>query len=159
LPAQRLDAEPPAAHAQQVGRAVLGALHVEDLGERADGLDVRRGAGADLRRHRLGARAQRDHAEAGTARRRGEVVEQLPVALLEDVQRQRHPRQQHVAEREQRDELGHPGNAMRSRPDSAAPRSVNWQPCYDASICAVGPPTCSGYCPAPRSTCMPRSKR
>ena len=59
----------------------------------------------------------RDHPEAAAAHRAGYQVDgQLAVSGLEDVQRKRCAREQHSAQREQRDGLGHTLTLRRSEP-------------------------------------------
>jgi hypothetical protein len=81
----------PTAHREHVRRAVLLGLHLEDFGQSADLLDVwtRFGGAEGLG---LGAGAERDDTERSAPRPVGDVIEEVAVALLEDVQRQRHTR-------------------------------------------------------------------
>ena len=108
--------------ALQVGPGVVEPQQPEPLGADRHHLEPavvvprdlpqRRGA-ADLVERRnpvhagLAALTDRDHAELLRLRALQEVADELPVPLLEDVQRQHKPRVEHGAEREQRHRLAH----------------------------------------------------
>jgi len=94
--------EPLGADRDDIEPAVLVPLHpahgggAADLVERAHAVDTG-----------LASLADRDHAEPARLRPVEQVADELPVPLLEDVQRQHHAGVEHRAEREQRQHLAH----------------------------------------------------
>ena len=92
--------------------------HVEPAVVAPHDLAQRRGA-ADLVERRdavhacLAALADRDHAKLLRLRPVQEVADQLPVPVLEDVQRQHQSRVEHGAEGEQRQRLAHAATVCR----------------------------------------------
>jgi hypothetical protein len=94
-------AEPLRADGQQVERAVVAGRDVPDGGQAAD--VVQRGHPVDAG---LAAPPDGDHAEPGLGGSL-EFLDELPVPLLEDVQRQAHSWVEHGPQREQRQHLAH----------------------------------------------------
>ena len=130
---------------EQVAGAVVEGLDLDDLGQRAHHGDVRRRA-AGLTSGHLGPAAQDHHSERCRAARALHVDQQPPVARLEDVQRQRHGRHEHVAQRKQRDHVGHHTTVRpptREQAETSAARLVNWA--------GAAPPRCHRVRPGPQS--------
>ena len=112
-----LDPDAPEAHRPHHEATVGHLVGLEDAGDRA-------GIGADVASADLGAAGDEDHPELPVAG--GAVPHELPVARLEDVERQDHARQQDRAEGEHRGHrhpvsLARPGRSARTVSSDVSP--------------------------------------